>query len=64
MTGQQGWKKGALGYYGTEQALDYTMDTMSDLMLPEDTGPTDIVIPAEDLGPPEFPRRWSSGYAT
>ena len=45
MTGQQGWKKGALGYYGTEQALD-----LAGSMLPqrgqEDTGPTDIVIPA------------------
>ena len=32
MTGQQGWKKGAAAWYGT----DYAMDTMSDLMLPEE----------------------------
>ena len=51
MTGQQGWKKGAAAWYGT----DYAMDTVSDLMLPERTQ-EDVVIPAEDLGPPEFPK--------
>ena len=51
MTGQQGWKKGAAAWYGT----DYAMDTVSDLMLPERTQ-EDVVIPAEDLGPPQFPK--------
>ena len=54
MTGQQGWKKGALGYYGTEQALDLA-GSMLPQRVQEDTGPTDIVIPAEDLGPPNYP---------
>ena len=48
MTGQQGWKKGAVGWYGTDLALD----TFSDL-LPERVQ-EDTIITAEDLAPPKF----------
>jgi len=50
MTGQQGWKKGAVGWYGTDLALD----TFSDL-LPERVQ-EDTIITAEDLAPPKFPK--------
>ena len=50
MTGQQGWKKGAVGWYGTDLALD----TASDL-LPERVQ-EDTIITAEDLAPPKFPK--------
>ena len=58
MTGQQGWKKGALGYYGTEQALDLMGSAFPQTLdlerVQEDTSPTNV-IPAEDLGPPNYP---------
>ena len=50
MTGQEGWKQGAVGWYGTDLALD----TVSDL-LPERVQ-EETIISAEDLAPPEFPK--------
>ena len=58
MTGQQGWKKGAAAWYGTDLALD-TVSDVAELGLPERVQEDiveAIVIPAEELGPPKFPK--------
>jgi len=50
MTGQEGWKKGAVGWYGTDLALDSVSDLLPERVQEE------TIISAEDLAPPEFPK--------
>ena len=52
MTGQQGWKKGAAAWYGTDLAMD-TVSDVTELGLPERVQ-EDTIISTEDLAPPKF----------
>jgi hypothetical protein len=50
MTGQQGWKKGAAAWYGTDLAMDAVSD-VAELGLPERVQEDTTIIEAKDLSP-------------